>query len=152
VAYDPPASHRNAANPAGQALTKIVSLLASVGYGFTIPAWNGDACLRINNALRAIADLTLTSRGNVTWEYRSPDCPHLHLSRLVGVAIKIRGCYRDRHWHLAYPHRDYPSPALPRHNRDLRRRRTRMAHHASHHPDGGIPLPNIAATIFRALA
>jgi hypothetical protein len=84
-----PASRRNPDSPADQALGKIVDLLLPAGYGFTIPAWDGDAYLRINNALRAVTDLTITSHGNVIWEYRAADCPHLHPSRLVGVAIEL---------------------------------------------------------------
>ncbi|HEY3902289.1 MAG TPA: hypothetical protein VGM14_00095 [Streptosporangiaceae bacterium] len=69
------ASQRNPASPADQALAKIVDLLLPAGYGFTLPAWDGDAYLKINNALRAITDLTITSHGNVIWEYRSVQCP-----------------------------------------------------------------------------
>ncbi len=84
-----PASHRNPVSPADQALTKIIDLLLQDHYGFTIPAWDGDAYLKINNALHAITDLTITSHGDVIWEYRSTQCPHLHPSRLVGMAIEI---------------------------------------------------------------
>ena len=49
-----PASYRNPDSPADQALAKVIDLLLPAGYGFTIPAWDGDAYLRINNALRAI--------------------------------------------------------------------------------------------------
>src|SRR6185437_623441 len=84
-----PASQRIPDSPADQALTKIIDLLLQDGYGFTIPAWDGDAYFKINNALRAITDLTITSHGNLTWEYRSTQCPHLQPSKLVGMAIEL---------------------------------------------------------------
>ena len=74
---------------ANQSLAKIIDLLLQDGFGFTIPAWDGDAYLKINNALRAITDLTISSHGNLTWEYRSVQCPCLHPSRLVGMAIEL---------------------------------------------------------------
>ena len=43
VTGNPPASRRNLASPADKALTKIVDLLLEEGFGFTIPAWDGDA-------------------------------------------------------------------------------------------------------------
>jgi hypothetical protein len=92
----PPASLQNPDSPADQALAKIVDLLLPAGYGFTIPAWDGDAFLRINNALRALTALTITSHGNVTWEYRSAEYPHLQPSRLVGIAIELLDPDRTR--------------------------------------------------------
>ena len=84
-----PACYRNTGSPADQALTAIMTMLADHGYNFTIPAWDGHAYLRISNALQALTDLTITSRGDVTWEYRSVRYPHASERRLTGVAIEL---------------------------------------------------------------
>ena len=58
-----PACYRNPVSPADQALTTIMTMLADHGYNFSIPSWDGDAYLRISNALQALTELTITSRG-----------------------------------------------------------------------------------------
>jgi hypothetical protein len=185
ISRSTPASYRNSDSPADQALAKIVDLLLPAGYGFTIPAWDGDAYLRINNALRAIAALTITSHGNLTWEYRSAEYPHLQPSRLVGIAIElldpdhtrpesVMGCndgfplaeiirfYLHRYGLTATvaEARQDIGPVLSASNPDRPYRGTveisddgelEWRTRAPHHPDGGIPLPDIAATISRAL-
>jgi hypothetical protein len=78
-----PAVQRNPDSPADQALTKVIELLLNDGYGFTIPAWDGDAYLKISNALGALTDLTITSEGNITWEYRSTHGKHVDPAKLV---------------------------------------------------------------------
>ena len=65
------------------ALAKIVDLLLDEGFGFTIPAWDGDAYLKINNALHAITDLTITSNGDVAWELSRPGARFRDCSRPV---------------------------------------------------------------------
>ena len=140
--------------PADRALAKVAELLLEDGFGYSVPAWDGDAYLKINNALRAITDLTLTRHGNLTWEYRSVQCPHLHPSRLVGMAIELLDPDHTRRepnvgTNAGYPlveiiryalyrygftatiaetgpvtHCHQPSPALPGYPRHLRRRRT----------------------------
>jgi hypothetical protein len=171
---------------ADQTLTKIVDLLLQAGYGFTIPAWDGDAYLKINNALRAITDLTITSRGNFTWEYRSTQCPHLHPSRLVGMAIELLDPDHTRREprlgeNGGFPLVEIVRYALYRYGFTARIDETgadtgpvltvtnprqpcrgtldvtddgelSWYARAPHHPDGGIPIPDIAATINRALA
>jgi hypothetical protein len=67
----------SAITPADQALAAVVGLLLADGYGFTIPAWDGDAYLRTSNALSALTSLTMTQRGDVTWEYRSTHGIHV---------------------------------------------------------------------------
>jgi hypothetical protein len=180
-----PASYRNPDSPADQALSKIVDLLLPAGFGFTIPAWDGDAYLRINNALRAITALTITGHGNVIWEYRSADCPHLHPSRLVGIAIELLDPDHTRPEPVTGSNDGFPlaeiirfalyrygltaaitengtdtGPVLTATNPDQPCRGTieitddgelEWRTRAPHHPDGGIPLPDIAATVNRAL-
>jgi hypothetical protein len=168
---------------ADQALAKIVELLSPAGYGFTIPAWDGDAYLRINNARRASTDLTITSRGHVTWEYRSAECAHLHPPRLVGMAIEILDPDHTRPEPVMGSNDGFPlaeiirfalyrygltatvaetgtGPVLAATNPDRPYRGTvtitddgelEWTTRAPHHPDGGIPLPDLAATITRAL-
>ncbi|HEY3906656.1 MAG TPA: hypothetical protein VGM14_22290 [Streptosporangiaceae bacterium] len=169
--------------PADQALAKIVDLLLKDGYGFTIPAWDGDAYLKINNALRAITDLTITSHGNLTWEYRSVRCPHLHPSRLIDMAIELLDPDHARCIPILPKHDGYPlveivryalfrygfaatitdtgpGPVLTATNPNQPYRGTieisddgelEWRARAPHHPDGGIPIPDIAVTISRAL-
>ncbi len=84
-----PAACRNPDSPADQALTKIIDLLLDDGYDFTIPAWDGDAYLKISNALGALTNLTITSEGNVTWEYRSTHGDHVDPAKLVAIAISL---------------------------------------------------------------
>jgi hypothetical protein len=170
---------------ADQSLAKIVDLLLPAGYGFTIPAWDGDAYLRINNALRAITALTITSHGNVIWEYRATQPPHLYPSRLVGIAIELLDPDHTRPEPVMGSNDGFPlaeiirfylhrygltatitetgtdtGPVLTASNPDQPHRGTieisddgelEWRARAPHHPDGGIPLPDIAATISRAL-
>jgi hypothetical protein len=181
-----PACHRNHGSPADQALTTIVTILAGHGYNFSIPSWDGDAYLRISNALQALTELTITSHGDITWEYRSVRYPRASEHRLTGTAIE-----------LLDPDHTEPLPALPpdhlkltplgaiRHaltSYGLTATITQLSTdigpiltaanprqpcrgsititsdgelawntRAPHHPDGGVPLPDIAATITRAL-
>jgi hypothetical protein len=185
VTGNPPASRRNLASPADKALTKIVDLLLEEGFGFTIPAWDGDAYLKINNALHAITDLTITSHGNLTWEYRSVRCPHLHPSRLIGMIIELLDPDHTRRQPTLPRHDGFPlveviryalylygftasisetgtdtGPVLVAFNPARPYRGTVEVSddgelswytRAPHHPDGGIPLPDIAATISCAL-
>jgi hypothetical protein len=182
---NPPASHRNQDCPADRALAKIVDLLLVDGFGFTIPAWHGDAYLKINNALWANTDLTITRHGSLTWEYRSVRCPHLHPSRLVGMAIELLDPDHVRREPTVGTNAGYPLAEIIRHalfrygfaatitdtsaeagpvltatNPAQPCRGTlditddgevSWYARAPHHPDGGIPLPDIAATITRAL-
>ncbi len=185
ITSNPPASHRNPASPADQSLAKIIDLLLPSGYGFTIPAWDGEAYLKINNALRAITDLTITSHGNLTWEYRSTQCPHLHPSRLVGMAVELLDPDHTRREPTVGMNDGFPlveiiryalfrygftatitesgddtGPVLTATNPRQPYRGTldisddgelSWYARAPHHPDGGIPIPSIAATINRAL-
>ena len=180
-----PACYRNPGSPADQALATIVNALAGHGYTFSIPSWDGNAYLRISNALQALTNLTITSHGDVTWEYRSVRYPHTCECRLSALAIE-----------LLDPDHTKPLPALP--PDDLRLTQLGAIRHAltsygftaaiiaadddigplltaanprqpcrgtitmssdgelqwntraPHHPDGGIPLPDIANTISRA--
>ena len=181
----PAASLRNRDSPADQSLAKIVDLLLPAGYGFTIPAWDGDAYLKINNALRAITDLTITSHGDLIWEYRSVQCPHLHPERIVGMAIELLDPDHTRRVPTLGENAGYPlveiiryalfrygftatinesgadtGPVLTAANPRQPYRGTldisddgelSWYARAPHHPDGGIPIPSIAATINRAL-
>jgi hypothetical protein len=166
-------------------MAKIVDLLLPVGFGFTVPAWDGDAYFKINNALRAVTDLTITSGGNIIWGYRFTRIPYLEPSRLIGVVLELL----NPDWTMPQPtlprYDGYPLVeilryALSRHgltatinetghdtgpvltvtNPDQPYRGTiditddgelQWLTRAPHHQDGGIPLPDIAATIARAL-
>jgi hypothetical protein len=100
-----PATRRNPDSPADQALTKIIDLLLKDGYGFTIPAWDGDAYLKISNALGALTDLTISSEGHLTWDYRSIQGLHVDPAELVVITIS-----------LLDPDAKNPRPDLPPHS------------------------------------
>jgi hypothetical protein len=181
-----PATHRNPDSPADQALTKIIDLLLKDGYGFTIPAWDGDAYLKISNALGALTDLTISSEGNITWDYRSIQGLHVDPAKLVVITITLLDPDATNPWAELAPHLDRSlihvaaSDALFRHGLATTRQQpepdgytiltvTNAAqpsrgaveitddgqltwhNRAPHHPDGGLTLPDIAATITRAL-
>ena len=181
-----PACYRNPGSPADQAITTIMTMLADHGYSSSIPAWDGRAYLRISNALQAHTDLTITSGGGITWEYRSARYPHTSERQLTAVAIT-----------LLDPDDTKPLPPLPPDGLQLTQlgavrhalsrhglaaaitaadddigpilTATNPAHpcrgtitissdgeltwttRTPHHPDGGIPIPDIAAAITRAL-
>jgi hypothetical protein len=84
-----PACRRNRTSPADRALAAIVKTLASNGYSFSIPAWDGHAYLRISNARQAVTDLTITPHGDVTWEYRSVRYPCPSERSLIATAIEL---------------------------------------------------------------
>lgn len=83
------ASLRNPGSPADQALAKIVDLLGRDGYDLTLPAWMGDAYLKISNALESLTELTISSNGNVTWEYRSIRGRHVDAAKITTIAITL---------------------------------------------------------------
>jgi hypothetical protein len=101
-----PAAHWNPDSPADQALTKIIDLLFKDGYGFTIPAWDGDAYLKISNARGALTDLTISSEGNVTWDYRSIQGLHVDPAKLVVIAITLLDPDAKNPWPDLPPHTD----------------------------------------------
>src|SRR5579863_10697911 len=181
-----PATLRNPDSPADQALTKIVDLLLKDGYGFTIPAWDGDAYLKISNARGALTDLTISSEGNLTWDYRSIQGLHIDPAELVVIAISILDPDAANPWPDLPPHlgrslihvaasyalfryglatsRQQPepdgytiltvtNPAQPSRGTVEITDDGQLTWHtrAPHHPGGGLALPDIAATIFRAL-
>jgi hypothetical protein len=75
--------------PADIAIAQVADLLLKVGYGCSIPAWDGSAYLKISNALGAITNLTVTSSGDVTWEYRSTHGTHVDPAGLVVIATSL---------------------------------------------------------------
>jgi hypothetical protein len=180
------ASHRDPGSPADYALATIVDFLRADGYGLNIPAWDGDAYLRITNVLRAFTDLTVTSQDDVIWHYRSAQGSHVHPSRLTGIAIDLLdpdhtkavpflAPYRAKaiiHMAVNYVLLRYGFATALRQahpcadailtvtNPDQPTRGTiritndgRLEWHirTPHHPDGGLTLPDIAATISRTL-
>jgi hypothetical protein len=179
-----PASYRNPDRPADQALTAIMTMLANHGYDSCVPARDGDAFLRISNAVQALTDLTITSGGEIIWDYRTFRYPHTSPGRLIGTAIEILDPDHFRPLPAVPPEHDNLTPlgatwralaacgfdgGLARtgtgsilvvsNPRQLYRGSVTMSSdgevrwraRAPHHPDGGIPLPSIAATITRAL-
>jgi hypothetical protein len=103
-----PASYRNPDSPADQALTAIMTMLAGHGYESCVPAGDGDAFLRIGNAVQALTDLTVTFDGEVIWEYRTFRYPHASPGRLIATAIEILD-----------PDSTGPLPAVPREQDNL---------------------------------
>ncbi|HET7017043.1 MAG TPA: hypothetical protein VFI65_24185 [Streptosporangiaceae bacterium] len=162
-----------------------VDLLGAGGYGFSVPAWDGRAYLKVTSGRRVAADLTITGSGDVFWEYRFVQCPYLDPGRLVGIAVDLLGQDCARPVLGPYPLIDTPMYdvaryGLLRHGFTVNVTETAEAGQifavtnpvrpyrgtvrvtgdgellwstrAPHHRDGGLPLPDIAATISRALA
>ncbi len=179
-----PAGVQGTDSPAGQVLAVIAGRLRADGYGFSIPAGDGRACLRVARGRRAIAGLTVAGDGRVTWEYRFGYCPYLEPGRVAGVAVDLLDPDRRRRAWGPFPDRDAVLPevarcALLRHGfmvaasesaetgviltvsdpaqpcrgtvRVTGLGELRWDTRAPHHRDGGIPLPDIAAAISRAL-
>lgn len=180
-----------AASPADEALAAVVDLLLADGYGFTIPAWDGDAYLRISNAVGALTSLTITDRGDVTWEYRSthgihidpaqltaitlgildPDCilprpepvPHRPSNAVhaaAGQALTALGLTATRHLtdptpgpFGAYTEIAVTNPASPGRGIVCITADGELCWctQAARHPDGGLPITDIAAAMTRAL-
>ena len=178
------ASYRSPDSPADHALTAIMTTLAGHGYVFCVPARDGDAFLRISNAVQALTDLTITYGGEIIWDYRTVRYPHTGPGRLIGTAIEILD--PDHTWPLPTVPADPGNltllgatwRALVRYGLDGTIAPTgtgsvlgvtnprqpwrgsvtmtsdgevQWRARAPHHPDGGIPLPDIATTITRTL-
>jgi hypothetical protein len=172
-------------SPAGQVLAAVAGQLRADGYGFSVPEGEGRACLRVAGGRRAVAGLSVTGDGRVTWDYRFGHCPYLEPGRVAGVAVDLLDPDRRRRAWGPFPDHGAALPevagcALLRHGFAVAARESaesgviltardpdqpcrgtvrvtglgelRWDTWAPHHRDGGIPVPDIAAAISRALA
>lgn len=101
-------------SPAGQVLAAIAGRLRADGYGFSIPAGDGRACLRVTGGRRAVAGLTITRDGRVTWDYRFRYCPYLEPGRVAGVAVDLLDPDRRRRAWGPFPDHDAALPEVAR--------------------------------------
>ena len=67
-------------------LADIADELTAAGYSVHDPG-----CLKIINARGALADLTITESGLLTWEYRSREGSHIDPDQLTGIVTAILG-------------------------------------------------------------
>lgn len=65
------------ADAAANALTRIADELTGSGFAAHSPVWDGSAYMKITNARGALCDVTITTYGTVTWDYRSCDGSHV---------------------------------------------------------------------------
>lgn len=63
---------------AAAALLAIADELTATGYETQSPTWDGSAFLKITNAKGALCDLTITTSGTLTWDYRTHHGSHIH--------------------------------------------------------------------------
>jgi len=84
-----------AATPAAPASTPAAALLAiadeltTAGFSARSPAWNGSAYLAITNARGALCDLTITTSGTVTWDYRTHHGSHVEPGQITGIVLNL---------------------------------------------------------------
>jgi hypothetical protein len=89
-----------AASTAAEALTTVANLLTEANFNLDIL---GDACLlKISNARGALCELTITTAGAITWEYRPYAGRHADPARLIGLVLNLL----DPH----APHDELPVP------------------------------------------
>jgi len=82
-------SDEAAGTAAAASLLAIADELTATGYGTHSPIWDGSAYLKITNARGALCDLTITTSGSLTWDYRSRDGSHVEPDQITGIVLDI---------------------------------------------------------------
>jgi len=78
-----------AVGTAAAALLAIADELTATGYSAQSPIWDGSAYLKITNAKGALCDLTITSNGTLTWDYRTHHGKHIHPDQITGIVLDL---------------------------------------------------------------
>jgi hypothetical protein len=71
--------------PADHALLALADQLTAAGYDTRSPAWEDRGYLKITNTPGALSELTISTSGQVTWEYRPARPGHPEPDRLTAV-------------------------------------------------------------------
>jgi hypothetical protein len=71
--------------------------LTASGFAAHSPIWDGSAYLTITNARGALCDLTITTSGTVTWEYRSRHGSHINPDQITGIVLDLLSPGSDPH-------------------------------------------------------
>jgi len=82
---------------AASALLTIADELTATGLAAHSPIWDGSAYLKITNARGALCDLTITTSGTVTWDYRSRHGSHTDPDQITGIVLDLLSPGSDRH-------------------------------------------------------
>jgi hypothetical protein len=75
--------------PADQALLSIADQLTAAGFDIRSPAWEETAYLEITNAPGSLSELTVTSYGTVTWEYRPNHAGYMPPNRPAAIVLSL---------------------------------------------------------------
>ena len=71
--------------PADRALLAVADQLTGAGYDTRSPAWEDRGYLKITNPPGATSELTISTSGHVTWEYRPARPGHLEPVRIAAI-------------------------------------------------------------------
>lgn len=77
--------HHTPVQPADHALRALADQLTAAGWDTRSPAWEDRGYLKITNTPGAISELTISTSGNVTWEYRPARPGHLKPVRIAAI-------------------------------------------------------------------
>jgi hypothetical protein len=86
--HHPPAATCTAeppVQPADHSILFLADQLTKAGYDTRSPAWEDRGYLKITNTPGALSELTITTSGHVTWEYRPTRPGHPEPARLATV-------------------------------------------------------------------
>jgi hypothetical protein len=96
--HHPPALTRTAqlpAQPADHALLALADRLAAAGLETRSPAWEDRGYLKLINTPGAVSELTITTSGHLTWEYRPHKfgCgTHARLAAIIAALLGPTAC------------------------------------------------------------
>jgi hypothetical protein len=79
----------SAAQPADDLLLTLADQLAAAGYATRSPAWEDRGYLKITNTPGATSELTISTSGHVTWEYRPARPGHLEPVRIAAIITSL---------------------------------------------------------------
>ena len=86
-------------------LTAIADELTACGFSAHDPAGDGSAHMKLTNARGALCELTITSVGAVTWDYRSYDGNRIDSRHLAALFLDLLDPNRDDDGSTTAPHR-----------------------------------------------
>lgn len=96
--HHPPALTRTAdlpSQPADHALLALADRLAAAGLETRSPAWEDRGYLKLINTPGAVSELTITTSGHLTWEYRTrnPGCgTPARLAAIIAALLGPAAC------------------------------------------------------------
>jgi hypothetical protein len=79
------------AQPADHAVLALADQFAAAGLETRSPAWEDRGYLKIINTPGALSELTITTGGHLTWEYRPQKPGHGTPTRLAAIIVALLG-------------------------------------------------------------